>query len=180
MRGLAVIAQTLAMIAGNDGVLLVSTNGSSWLSRNSGVYGDGNNLRSITCSNDTWLVVGNGGIILSSTNTLNWTRRASRTLENLHDVQYLNGRFVAIGNRGTILQSGRVIGARLIVHTFDPRIGFEIAIEGETGCSHRLQASTDLRSWTDLLTFSNAQTTTHYLDEEALFYSCRFYRVVSP
>ena len=68
----------------------------------------------------------------------------------------------------------------LTVQTYHPAIGFQIAIEGEIGRQHRLQASTDLRHWTDLFTFNNTQLRTFFVDQDARFYLHRFYRVVSP
>lgn len=168
------------MALGNDGVILLSPDGILWYFRSSGIFYDGGNLRSATHAEGTWIVVGNDGLILTSTNTVNWTRRASRLLENLHGVEFFQDAFVTIGNRGNVLQSGHTSGARLIVRSYHPTRGCDIAIESEPGLQHRLQASTHLRAWTNLFTFKNSQETTLFLDAEAVLHPWRFYRVVSP
>ncbi len=173
-------ANDLFMVVGNDGYMLVSSDGDYWQPRTTGIYRDGDNLRAATYANGTWLVVGNEGMILASTNTVNWSRRASRTLENLHGVAGINGAFVTMGNRGTVLQSARLGRPILLVRNYYHEAGFELAIQGEAGPTYRLQASTDLRNWTDLLTFANSQETTVFRDETAIYFPCRFYRVVSP
>jgi hypothetical protein len=168
------------MALGNDGVILVSTNGVFWENRNSGLYRDGDNLRAVTYAHGTWIVTGNDGLILTSPDSYHWDRRASRTLENLHAVVALADRFVAIGNRGNVLQSGSLAGALLSVPTFDPERRCSITVEGDPGQQHRLQGSTDLRAWTDILTFRTYQTTTLLLDEYAPLHLHRFYRVITP
>jgi hypothetical protein len=167
------------MALGNDGVIAISTNGSSWSYRDSGLNYDGGNLRGLTYANGYWVVVGNDGIILTSTNTFDWSRRASRTLENLHGAAYFQNSFVTMGNRGNVLQSGGLV-ARLIPGTYDPNRGFAMVIRSGPDLQHRLQASPDLIHWTDLLTFKPSQDTTNFLDAEALLHRCRFYRLVSP
>jgi len=173
-------ADGLFMAVGNDGTLLVSSDGDNWQARNTGVFLDGDNLRAVTRANGLWMVVGNHGLALSSSNTVQWTRHATRTLENLHGVRGLNGAFVTMGNRGTILQSWRVTPTVLVIRNFWQEGGFELAVHGEPGRTHRLQGSSDLREWIDLFTFSSVQERTIFLDEAAVHYPQRFYRVVSP
>src|SRR5262249_6171196 len=120
------------------------------------------------------------GRILTSSDAFNWQRRASRAVDDLHAVRYVHGTFVAIGNRGTILQSGRVIGPLLTVREYDPQLGFVFSIEAEMDQDYRIQTSSDLLNWTDVLEFNNTQPTTLFLDEEGLFAPFRFYRVVLP
>ena len=179
LRGLT-FANGIFLVVGNDGLIYVSRDGRFWQGRNSGVSGDGRNLRGATYAEGHWTVVGNNGMILTSTNTFDWQRRASGAVEDLHAVRYVNGTFVAIGNRGTILQSGRVIGPLLTVREYDPQSGLVFSIEAEMDQDYRIQTSSDLLNWTDVLEFNNTQTTTLFLDEEALFAPFRFYRVVWP
>jgi len=179
LRGLT-FANGIFLVVANDGQIYVTSDGGSWQFRNSGVIGDGRNLRGATYAEGHWIVVGNDGLILTSTNTVTWQRRAPRTVENLHGVRYVNGTFVAIGNRGAILQSGRVIGPVLTVRQYDPQFGFVFSVEAEMNRVYRIQASSDLLNWTDILEFNNTQTTTLFVDEEALFVPVQFYRVVSP
>lgn len=168
------------LATGNDGVIAVSTNGTQWSSRYSGVGYDGANLRSVHYTNGLWIVVGNDGIILTSTNTYQWTMRAANTIENLHGVQFFNGSFVTIGNRGNIFQSGRLFGPALAARAYDPATGFRLAIQAQLGYPQRLQVSTNLSEWTDLLLLGDTEAVTHYVDEAAPAQARRFYRVVSP
>jgi hypothetical protein len=178
LRGVT-FANGVFLVVGNDGIIYATADGVNWQPRASGIVGNGRNLRNVTYAEGQWIVVGNDGIIVTSTNTVDWTRRAPRTPENLHGVRYVNGTFVAIGNRGTILQSGRFIGPELKVLEWIHGLGFVFAIEGEIDRDYVLQGSDDLQTWADLLDFNNTQTTTLFLDEEALFLPMRFYRVVA-
>jgi len=58
--------------------------------------------------------------------------------------------------------------------------GFELVVTGQIGRNYRIQASTDLRTWIDALSFSNSEETTLFLDSKAASFSSRFYRVISP
>ena len=70
--------------------------------------------------------------------------------------------------------------ARLTVRSGLNNEGFELVVTGAVGRSYRIQASTDLKTWTDLFNFSNSEQTTLFLDSNAASFSRRFYRVASP
>jgi hypothetical protein len=53
-------------------------------------------------------------------------------------------------------------------------------VGAEPGRVYLLQASSDLIHWTDLLSFSNAQELTVFLDTEASLLPMRFYRALAP
>ena len=80
----------------NDGYLYSSFDGGSWSYLYPGGYW---NQRGAVRAQGYWVIVGNNGTIQTSTNLFGWTIRPTRTFENLHDLVYLDGRFVAIGAR---------------------------------------------------------------------------------
>ena len=108
-------------------------------------------------------------------------RRYCPTFENLHGARYLGGRFVVIGNRGTVLQSDSVAQAPFLAGRLTSE-GFEVSVNGETGVPYRLQATTCLlgNSWVDLFHFTSHAPVTTVRDPGAQNLSRRFYRVVTP
>jgi hypothetical protein len=126
-----------------------------------------------------WIVVGNNGAIITSPDLVTWTRRASRTFENQHQVALLDGKLVVIGNRGTILQSGRFV-TDLERPSFMFGTGFRLPFKGVLDHTYQIQASTNLVNWTNLLTFTNTVERNEFIDPEALQYQLRFYRLVEP
>jgi len=88
---------------GAGGIILTSSDGTSWTSRTSGtsnftVFG-------VTYGNGLFVTVGEGGTILTSSNGTSWTQRTSGTTQYLMGVTYGNGQFVTVGDEGTILTS---------------------------------------------------------------------------
>lgn len=167
------------VITANDGLLLTTTNGSSYQFRYTPYPFNGYNVRGAAWAAGQWVVVGNYGYIHTSSNLVNWTTRVSRTRENLHGVRWFNGTFVTIGNRGTVLQSGRPLGPELRPRGFTPGGEFELGLDGEFGVAHRVQHSADLDHWTDLVTVTNIATTVPVRDP-APPPSRRFYRALAP
>jgi hypothetical protein len=53
--------------------------------------------------NNTHVIVGFQGAILTSTDARTWLRQSSPTTNNLHDITFAQGRFVAAGYGGTLL-----------------------------------------------------------------------------
>jgi hypothetical protein len=58
--------------------------------------------------------------------------------------------------------------------------GFAIDLSLETGRTYRVQASSDLRTWTDVGTFSGASAAQRFVDAASRTAAQRFYRVISP
>ena len=123
--------------------------------------------------------MGNNGGIFTSTDLLTWTPRASRTFENFHRVAVLDGKLVAIGNRGTVLQSGRIL-TELAPPVWQPGVGFTFGLKGVVGRAYVLEASTDLSNWTPLRNFTNETEAVTFTDTDALQNPLRFYRVTEP
>ena len=175
LRGLT-FANGLFLITANDGEFFTTTQGS--LFGNSSIpAANYDNLRDAIYAHGLWIVVGNRGTIATSPDLVNWTRRASRTFENQHQIALLDGKLVVIGNRGTVLQSGRFV-TELEPPAFLPGTGFRLAFKGVIGRTYQIQASTDLASWTNLLTFINPSEHSEFTDTNAL--PKRFYRLVEP
>ena len=55
--------------------------------------------------------------------------------------------------------------------------GFELSVEGESGRAYTVQASDDLENWDDVMSFTNEEETTLFLDPDAEWWLRRFYRV---
>lgn len=88
--------------------------------------------------------------------------------------------YYATGRNGDSIRVLRLCAAaaRFTHAMWRPGTGFELAIEGPIATTLRLQVSSDLRSWSDIFTFSNLQRTTSYLDTQAGHFASRFFRVL--
>ncbi len=97
-----VIASDLYLVAGDEGKLFVSANGTVWESRDSGVQ---IRLNDIMRGKDLFVAVGDDGIILTSRDGSSWQAQSSGANEALNSVAWGNDRFVVVGNGGTVLGS---------------------------------------------------------------------------
>jgi hypothetical protein len=95
----------------------------------------------------------------------------------LRGVTYGNGYFIAVGDKGMILQSGPVSTLRLTGLTR----GANLVLDGEIGRSYRLQSSQDSSqsNWTDVITVTNTAEAIQILDPTPTA-QLQFYRAVSP
>jgi len=180
LEGITYAADTFVAV-GDLGTILISADGVSWTSRDSLTT---ENLNGVAYGDGILVAIGDGtvadGTIVTSRDGVIWTSRQSGTGKNLRGVTYAGGAFVAVGNDGAILRSSSLAPARLAVRSRPNQDGFELTVAGEIGRSYRVQASSDLRTWTDLFSFSNSEQETVFLDSDARKFSHRFYRVVSP
>lgn len=177
LRGVT-FANGLFLIAANDGAVVTTRNALSFnISFPFGVYRYGENLRAANWAHGLWSVVGNNGAITTSPDLVTWTRRASRTFENQHKVVLLDGKLVVIGNRGTILQSGRFV-TELEPPEFVAGGGFRLPFRGVLNRTYQVQESTNLVNWIELLTFTNRVEHSEITDMNALPPPPRFYRLV--
>jgi photosystem II stability/assembly factor-like uncharacterized protein len=162
----------------NDAIILVSTNGSSWLPFSlRGIAPDSDNFRRIHYANGRFIIVGNSGQILSAVTPENpsaWISHRSHTSQNLHDVLGISdGTFLAVGNNGMLLHSGgtqpRFIsirpGGQGMVIEFDPGI-----VAGYVN----LEGSTDLQAWETVAAHVVSPR------EVPMPTSFRFFRLTSP
>jgi hypothetical protein len=169
------------VLTANDGLVLATsqlTNG--WRA----FYLPASNLRGASFAHGQWMFVGNNGAIFTMTNLLDSFNylpvlRPSRTFENLHDVVYLDGKFVTIGNRGTVLQSARFV-TELDAPRYQVGLGATLTIKAFPGRGYQIQGTTNLVNWTNLFLFTNTVERTIFTDSNATLYPRRFYRVLEP
>jgi hypothetical protein len=169
------------LAAANDSVLISSTNGLDWsIAAAPPVGGYSFNLRGISYANGLWVVVGNEGLVYTSPNGRDWLLRPRQDLDNLHSVINHDGRFVAIGNRGTILQSGPYmpVGPTMGVRLIENRIHLSAA--GEAGTRYAFEAAPSLGGpWTPIgedFLFQTGFTNVGSSDLTATNSGVRFYR----
>ena len=164
--------------AGQSGFGLVSTNGLDW------AVSEGLmrlfDVEDVSFANGRFVAVGGNGQVASSSDGQFWTLHPSGCRNDLRMSVYANSRFWAVGNNETILQSGFAGPPVLKVRSLEGSGEFEFVVTGEEGAWYRLQASTDLADWEDLMTFRSEQETTLFLDEDTWLFPQRFYRVVTP
>ena len=58
--------------------------------------------------------------------------------------------------------------------------GFELTLVGESMHPYRLQGSANLATWVDLLTYTNVDPATVFLDPASTNFSKRFYWATTP
>ncbi|MGE5336365.1 MAG: WD40/YVTN/BNR-like repeat-containing protein [Gemmatimonadota bacterium] len=95
--------RTIAVGAG--GAALVSTDGSTTWSVGQAFDPSRGTLRAIRSVGSAFVAVGDGGTIRSTTDGTTWNTLNSNTATNLNGIAYGNGRYVAVGDSGTILIS---------------------------------------------------------------------------
>ena len=162
----------------NDAIILVSTNGSSWLPFSlGGIAPDSDNFRRVHYANGRFIIVGNSGQILSAVipeDPNAWISHRSHTSQNLHDVLGIaDGTFLSVGNNGMFLQSGgtqpRFISIRAggqgMVIDFDPGI-----VAGYVN----LEGSTDLQAWETVATHVSSPA------QIPVATALRFFRLTAP
>lgn len=94
-----------SMVAvGNPGLILSSTDGTTWTSRSSGTS---EWLVAVAYGNGLFVAVGDNGRILRSSNGgVSWTYAANLgTINRLNGIIYATGKWIAVGERGTIVTS---------------------------------------------------------------------------
>lgn len=90
------------VIAGADGFLATSDNGTDWATRPSGTT---RFLSGAASWPGGFVVVGDAGTVLTSPDGETWTPQASGATNWLYRVRYAQGKFVAVGEGGTIATS---------------------------------------------------------------------------
>ncbi|MBX3737116.1 MAG: immunoglobulin domain-containing protein [Candidatus Didemnitutus sp.] len=91
--------------SGNSGrVILTSPDSENWSILTGGPT-QNNHLLGVSASSNTVVTVGAFGTILSSTDKATWTNRTTANTNQLNDVHYTLGKFMAVGNSGSIMTS---------------------------------------------------------------------------
>src|SRR5207253_1436244 len=125
--------------------------------------------------------VGESGRIDTSPNGKKWTKRAGRLgLPTLRGITFGRGRFVAVGNSGTILQSDSVAPYTRPVSLSQPTVrngAVEFLFTGTPGQNYEIEGSADLVHWSPLGTiFCTTIPTLCHLDDQIEGHY--FYRLV--
>ena len=107
LRDVAFGGYQFAAVGDNGGILITLSDLEYWEMVTSPTT---KTLHGVACDGSSeWLAVGADGTLLSSSSDLYaWSEEASPTTETLNAVCYGNGRFVAVGNNGTIVTTGVV------------------------------------------------------------------------
>jgi alpha-tubulin suppressor-like RCC1 family protein len=176
LRGVA-YGRDRFMAVGNDGTILTSSDARVWIqSIPTNIDWTTENLRGVTYGGGNFVVVGNEGNLWTSPDALSWTPRSDLD-DNLTSVAYGQGRFVVVGDYGSISQSGVMLS--LSGHASAEGSAYELNILGERSRGYRIQASSDLRNWTDVFTYTNPEPVTLFADPGLKNNPARFYRVLS-
>jgi hypothetical protein len=167
-------------------LMLTSADGETWTPHpialtNAHFYGVG-------YGNGTYLAVGsvNGSqqVLARSQDGTNWQTQVigpSREDYSLYDATFGARPFVVVGVWGphAMAQSSDVaLPSFAAIQRFNGTVALDI--EGEIGRPYRLQVSSDLKSWNNLLNYTNDAAVTRVTDGSALLEKVRFYRSVSP
>src|SRR5205823_1535715 len=102
------------------------------------------NLTDVTYGNGTFVTVGQFSTpspILTSTDGATWIPRRCRTVNSLNGVSYGLNHFIAVGDGGTILQSGDVT-TPFLQGRYPQNGAFEVSLSGAIGRVLRIQYST--------------------------------------
>src|SRR5689334_18625432 len=119
--GVISFIQTATHLAAGPGVVVSSKDGTNWAQQQ---LGSVQVLYSVAYGQGQFVAVSEGGTILTSTDGVSWIRRQSSGLE------------------GVVLESGSVID---LAASRSTGLGLvRLSVEGPTGASYTLQASTDL------------------------------------
>ena len=131
-----------------------------------------------TATNQLFVNAGSAGAIYTSTDATNWTTRVTGITNDLRDIAFGNNHFVTVGTNGAIYLSGNTVPSVAVQNELPA--GVQLTISGGLGPTYQLQASSDLTTWSNLVTFTNIGVSTNYLDTTAGNFGQRFYRTVSP
>ena len=171
-------ANGVFVAVGGDGIILMSANGTDWDFVDSGTT---DSLWTIVAARGNWLVAG-GGTVLTSLDGRNWRpRRVPLRSLGAAATPKTFLLFGAVSRAGAgIMESGELSPIGLFGPSFHPVTGFHLTVTGDTGSVARLQRSTNLVDWQDVLTFTNSGTPIPLADPGVGNSSRSFYRVVAP
>jgi hypothetical protein len=90
------------VVAGQNGALYTSEDGTNWAARASGTTSW---LNDVTFVDGTWFVVGTQGLLLSSSNLVNWTSLSVPSIKSLYGATTYDGQLVLTGIEGIVLRN---------------------------------------------------------------------------
>jgi hypothetical protein len=152
------------------GQIAVCREGTPWvLARTNGVP-----IQSVVYGGGSFVAAGAGGAVWHSSDGFEWSEHYSGCVNTLRQVVYAEGKFVAVGNNETVLQSAQ---AAPLLRLFVASEGLRMEAQPVLGASHFLQGSNDLSVWTDLLQFVGLQDLISITNSLASVLPHSFYRV---
>jgi len=162
----------LFVAVGYLGTILTSPDGSHWSLQTNTI------LASRTLSGVAWgcnqfVAVGDGGWIMRSPDATNWVSSGSATINPLYSVIYANGRFIATGAQGTIIETAAAVTPQLAAARL-ANGSVQITVQGVPNTSYALWVSSDLVHWTQLVTVTLRGASGVFVDSVPEV--CRFYR----
>jgi hypothetical protein len=138
----------------------------------------------VAFGNSTFVTVGYSGQLgprpLTSTNLTQWQARTALSGKFLTSVTYGNGTFVAVGLFDGIWQSEPVSTPGITIQSMPGTNSLLIRTSGEVGRGYRLQTSTDLNIWPDVVSFTNTWPTMEFVQLPDPNTNVKFYRLVTP
>ncbi len=175
LRGVAHDGQQFLAV-GNDGVVIFSSNGLNWAAPQ--FVTPFRNWRHVRAALGHFITVGNNGAVadFATFGNVGWHPHTSVAAQNLHDVAYGAGKFVAVGNAGTILQSEFAVP-----HFSTPAYTNGVTrfrITGGLEEQYRVQSSLFLNFWSTVGTYTNDGNGVTFTNAGHPFQG--FYRAVSP
>jgi hypothetical protein len=154
--------------------VLTSTNGIAW-TESSAPSG----LTRLTFASGHFLAVA-GGAVAESVDGLSWTLHPTGQPGTLTGVAQGQGRVVAVGPDGLILQSDRLDLPRLDLPVGVGTGTVRLRAWREPGQPLMLQSSTNLLDWGDLASDVAPTVEVEFIDRPSAVTPGRFYRTVSP
>jgi PKD repeat protein len=87
------------IVVGDGGVVLTSTNGSTWCLQSSGVS---QTLYDVTWTGERFLAAGAGGVVISSDNGRQWQEEVTGLTATIYAIAEIDEQVIAVGDRGLI------------------------------------------------------------------------------
>jgi hypothetical protein len=170
-------ANGLFIAAGDQGTVLTSNDGQSWIDRTSAATAQ--DLYGVGFGGGVYVAVGDKGAIITSPDGMIWTSRNSGISSQLLAVAYGNGQFIAVGPAGMILQSDSLTGPQLLLSVSYAGVT-QLSVNGSTGATYQLEQSTDLQHWTTVTNLTLTSPSGQWNGGSVNSSRVGFYRVVTP
>jgi hypothetical protein len=157
------------------GVIRTSSDGVNWIAVDSHT----SVVLNVCGANRGNLLAAGPGVLLSSLDGLGWRQRRT-PFPGFSSVGTSDKTFVLLGGNAAVLESGELSPIGLFTPTYNAATGFRLNATGDAGSTAKLQKSTNLVDWTNVLTFTNSNARTPVIDSAATNSPRGFYRVVAP
>ena len=114
--------------------------------------------------------------MISSRDGISWNKHLLPSPSAISSVAYDNGRFIAVGNNGVVLESGRLPSARILRAA--SRGSIRLSIEGGVSQAFVIESTASLTApvWSEVGRITNSSADTAFNDTVTTDPS-RFYRV---